>query len=525
MHTTTDVLVVGAGPAGLATAITALRHGARVLVVERRAGTSTVPRATGVSTRTMELFRFWDVARAVRAAGIDCDPRVAVTHTLAAVPDELVPFTYPSMREALAVSPAYPALCSQDHIEPILAAEIRRLGGEVRFGTELTALRTTPGGVRAELGPAGGVRARFVVGADGPRSAVRTALGIGWEHLGSFGGWVNALFRPDLATLLGRRLPGITFVKHPGAECVLVPVGAGRWTATRRLDTERGESAAGYTRARWTDLLRTATGIPQLQPEILATGAFTMAADVAATFRSGPGFLVGDAAHRMTPMGGIGMNTAIHDGHELGWRLAWAVRGLAGDGLLDSYAAEREPLGRALATRSLSEERDPDDGLPTDLGRTYRSPVLADDGEAPARGHSRTARPGERAPHAWVWWRGRRVSVLDLFEDRLTVLTGARGEAWRRTAARTQGVPLEVLVAGHDLPDPRGSLRAAYRLEPDSAVLVRPDGIVAWRHDGPCPDHGATLAAAVEMALGRAGIAAAISAAIAARPLSRKHVA
>jgi putative polyketide hydroxylase len=500
---TTDVLVVGAGPAGLATALTALRHGARVLVVERRAGTSTVPRATGVSTRTMELFRFWGVDRAVREGGVECDPRVAVTHTLAAEPDELVRFTYPSVREALAVSPAYPAICAQDHIEPVLAAEVRRLGGEIRFGTTLTALRTNPDGVKAEL-PTGSVRARFVVGADGPRSTVRDSLGIGVEHLGSFGEWVNVLFRPDLGALLGRLLPGIVFVKHPDAECVLVPVGAGRWTATRRLDPERGESAADFTPARWTELLRTATGIPGLRPEILATGAFTMAADVAATFRCGPAFLVGDAAHRMTPMGGIGMNTAIHDGHELGWRLAWAVRGLAGDGLLNSYAAEREPLGRALAARSLCEERQPDDGLPTDLGRTYRSAVIVDDGAAPASGHHRTARPGERAPHVWVHRNGRRASVLDLFEDRLTVLTGPRGERWCRAAATSRGVPIEVLVAGRDLPDPRGTLRAAYRLDPDSAVLVRPDGIVAWRHDGPCHDPGAALTAAVETALGRA---------------------
>jgi putative polyketide hydroxylase len=515
---TTDVLVVGAGPAGLATALTVLRHGARVLVVERRAGTSTVPRATGVSTRTMELFRFWGIDRAVRDGSVDCDPRVAITQTLAAVPDELVPFNYPSMREALAVSPAFPAVCSQDHIEPVLADEIRRLGGEIRFGTALTELRTTPDGVQATLGSAGRVRARFVVGGDGARSAVRSSLGIGWERLGSFGEWVNVLFRPDLSALLGRRLPGIVFVKHADAECVLVPVGAGRWTATRRLEPER-ESAADYTPARWSELLRTATGIPGLRPEILATGAFTMAADVATTVRSGPAFLVGDAAHRMTPMGGIGMNTAIHDGHELGWRLAWAVRGLAGDALLDSYAAEREPLGRALAARSLNEERQPDDGLPTDLGRTYRSPVIADDA-APAQGHHRTARPGERAPHVWVHRNGRRVSVLDLFEDRLTVITGARGERWGRAAARSRGVPIEVLVVGRDLPDPRSTLRAAYRLDPDSAVLVRPDGIVAWRQDGPCHDPRAALAAAVATALGRP-----MPLAIATQSLSSEHVA
>jgi 2-polyprenyl-6-methoxyphenol hydroxylase-like FAD-dependent oxidoreductase len=414
-----------------------------------------------------------------------------------------VRFTYPSIREALAVSPAYPAICAQDHIEPVLAAEVRRLGGEIRFGTSLTALRTTPDGVRATLGPAGAVRARYVVGADGPRSAVRAAVGIGWEHLGSLGEFANVLFRQDLAALLGRRLPGIVFVKHPDAACVLVPVGAGRWTATRRWDPERGESAADFTPDRWTELLRTATGVPGLRPELLAAGAFTMAADVATAVRSGPAFVVGDAAHRMTPMGGIGMNTAIHDGHELGWRLAWAVRGLAGDALLDSYAAEREPLGRALAARSLSEERQPDDGLPTDLGRTYRSPVVADDGAAPAQGHFRTARPGERAPHVWVRRHGRRASVLDLFEDRMTVLAGPGGAGWARAARGHGAVPVQVLVAGRDLPDPRGDLRAAYRLGPDSAVLVRPDGIVAWRHDGTCDDPGAALARAVGTALGR----------------------
>ncbi|GAA5139580.1 FAD-dependent oxidoreductase [Pseudonocardia adelaidensis] len=516
MHSrTTDVLVVGAGPAGLATALTALRHGARVLVVERRAGTSTVPRATGVSTRTMELFRFWGVDRAIRDGGVDCDPRVAVTHTLAAEPDELVRFAYPSIREALAVSPAYPAICAQDHIEPVLAAEVRRRGGEIRFGTALTALRATPDGVRATLGPAGTVRARYVVGADGPRSAVRTAAGIGWDHLGSLGEFVNVLFRPDLAALLGRRLPGIVFVKHPDAECVLVPVGAGRWTATRRWDPERGESAAEYTPTRWTELLRTATGIPGLRPELLATGAFTMAADVATAVRSGPVFVVGDAAHRMTPMGGIGMNTAIHDGHELGWRLAWAVRGLAGDDLLESYGTEREPLGRALAARSLLQERQPDDGLPTDLGRTYRSPVIIDDGATPAQGHFRTARPGERAPHVWVRRHGRRASTLDLFEDRMTVLTRPGGAGWAGAARGHGAVPVQVLVACRDLPDPRGTLRAAYRLGPASAVLVRPDGIVSWRHDGPCDDPAGTLTRALDSALGG----------VAAKPLSCKRVA
>lgn len=509
---TTDVLVVGAGPAGLATAISALRHGARVLVVERRPGTSTIPRATGVSTRTMEIFRSWGLDGAIRAGAVDCDPRVAVAATLVDEAAVTFPFSFPGVREALAVSPAFPAICPQDHIEPVLAAEVRRLGGEIRFGAQLRDLRVSPGGVRADVGgsPA---RARFVVGADGPRSTVRDALGIAVEHLGNLGEHIQVLFRADIAARLGRRPTGIAFLHHPDAPGVLLPVGGGRWAFAHGYDPARGERPADYTPERWRQLIRTATGMPELEPELLGALPFTMAAELAVRFRHGPGFLVGDAAHRMTPVAGIGMNTAIHDGHELGWKLAWALRGLAGDGLLDSYEAERGPVGRANAARSLlRDEPHPSDGLPADLGRTYRSPVIVADDEPPAFRADRAARPGERAPHAWVRHAGRRVSMLDVLGDRLTLLVGPHGAGWERAARgrSTAGIVLgfalgaasaQVVVAGRDVVG--GGLDRGYRLGPGSAVLVRPDGIVAWRHDGPCADHARALAGAIDTALGR----------------------
>ncbi len=504
--TTTDVLVVGAGPAGLATAVSALRHGAQVLVVERRDGTSTVPRATGISTRTMEIFREWGITAQVRAGSVDCEPQVAIVHTLADEPLQVVPFTFPSMREALAVSPAYPAICPQDHVEPLLVEQVRQLGGVVRFSTALDELRIDGEAVHGRLGTGGDVRARFVVGADGPRSTVRNALGIGWERHGTLGTYVQLLFRPDLAELLGRPLHGLHLVQHPDAPGVILPVGGGRWAFAHQWYAERGESPGDYTAERWTELLRIATGLPQLRPQLLGARPFSMTAETASTFRRGPGFLVGDAAHRMTPAGGVGMNTAVHDGHELGWRLAWVLRGLAGDALLDSYAAEREPVGRANALRSLrfGGEPDPSDGLAGDLGRTYRSVVIPADGPAitAVSRHDRGARPGERAPHVWVQHHGRRRSMLDLFEDRLTVVVGRSGSCWARASERLAGLPIEVLVADRDLIDPRGTLSRSYRLGDRSAVLVRPDGVVSWRHDGPCADPAAALAAAVATALG-----------------------
>ena len=160
---TTDVLIVGAGPAGLATALSALRHGARVLVVERRAGPSTVPRATGISIHTMEVLRGWGVADAALRGSIACEPTVTITDRLPDPPHEVVPLAWPSVREILAASPAFPAVVPQDHLEPVLVDEVRRLGGTVRFGAALTALRTTGDGVRAVVGGcagAGPVRGR-----------------------------------------------------------------------------------------------------------------------------------------------------------------------------------------------------------------------------------------------------------------------------------------------------------------------------------------------------------------------------
>jgi hypothetical protein len=232
-----------------------------------------------------------------------------------------------------------------------------------------------------------------------------------------------------------------------------------------------------------------------------------MAAETATAYRYGTGFLVGDAAHRMTPVGGRGMNTAIHDGHELGWRLAWAVRGLAGEALLDSYRAEREPVGRANAERSLRRgEPDPGDGLAADLWGTYRSMVVADDGAAaPPAGYHRDARPGQRAPHVWLRLGGRRTSTLDLFENRMTLVTGQEGSPWLRAADGLRAAPIppvRALAVGRDLADDRGHLRQAYRLGGESAVLIRPDGVIAWRHDGPCQTSAAELGTALRTALG-----------------------
>ena len=227
-----------------------------------------------------------------------------------------------------------------------------------------------------------------MVGADGTRSAVRAALGIATTNLGTWAHAVQVLFRPD-APLRPDPPLLLTFVDepHPGA---MLPMGEGRWVyAALRFDGSPPDIPDN-----WTATLRAATGSPDLAPEVLDVQRFTLAAEVATTYRAGPGFLVGDAAHRTTPVAGIGLNTAIHDGHELGWKLAWAARGLAGDALLASHDAERGPVGLAAAARSLDVQGRPTDGLPSALGHTHRSPVIAGTEPAPDLRIDLTARPG-----------------------------------------------------------------------------------------------------------------------------------
>jgi putative polyketide hydroxylase len=441
-HSTTltcDVLVVGAGPAGLATAIEAARHGADVLLAERRAGLSPHPRATGVSTRTMEILRTWAVDAAVLAAAMDVEPMMAFTSTLGTPPHRVQPLGYPTAAEAAAVSPAIPVCCPQDALEPILLAELLRLGGRVRFGAPFTGLAHVGDGVRARLGDTS-VAARYVVGADGAHSAVRAALGIGVEAVGHAGEFLSVVFRADLPAAYA-----LYAIDPAAVREVVLPVGDGRFVYARQL--RPGAAVGDWSRAQLVRAIRRVAGVPGLAVDVLTVGGFAMTGELARTYRAGPGFVVGDAAHRMTPMGGVGMNTAIHSGHNLGWKLGWVATNRADDALLDTYAAERAPVGRENVLRSLG--RGGAGGLLHDLGTTYgtAAPATVADLAVP--------RAGARVPHRWL---RPGVSTLDLAT--FSLVTGPSAGAWRAAAAGLTVVP------GGLAGDERG------------AALVRPDGYV-----------------------------------------------
>ena len=252
--------------------------------------------------------------------------------------------------------------------------------------------------------------------ADGAHSRIRTAAGIAMRGPDGLGHAVTALFRAPLWAVLGEHRYGIYSVDDPHGAGTFLPAGRGdRWVYGTWVEPEEvrglhGPSASCAGSAR-------APGVADLDVAIERTGAFTFAAQLADRFRAGNVFLAGDAAHRVTPRGGTGMNTAIRGGHDLGWKLGWVLRGWAGPELLDSYEAERRPVAAHNVARSADPDgsvREAADELHVDLGG--------------------------RIPHAWVRAGAGRVSTLDLLGPGLTLFTGPDSAAWEaRGGRRTAG--------------------------------------------------------------------------------------
>jgi 2-polyprenyl-6-methoxyphenol hydroxylase-like FAD-dependent oxidoreductase len=499
------VLIAGGSLVGMTTAMLLGKHGARSLVVERHPGSAIHPRAAFIMQRSMEIFRGAGIEEQVREssyAQFESDGAIMSVETLAG--KELA-WHIRNLNEGVRdMSPSERLFVTQIGLEPLLFARASELGAEVLFGTELVECEQDADGVTAtirdrESGESSTVRSQYLVAADGPRSPIRERLGIGTTGRGVFSNAITIYFRADVEPLLRERNLSVVLVMndvfagffriekpyHSGF-LVVHSVGDPKDPVTNVWDLDEQECV---------DLVHAGLGTDAIDVAIEDVMRWEATADVADRFQDGRIFLAGDAAHVMPPYGGYGGNTGIHDAQNLAWKLAAVLDQEAPPELLATYDTERRPVARATAeqayTRYVGRAApylapggvEPIVGdLEIDLGvRLHSRAIVGDSGDDavyvdPRESHGA---PGTRAPHLWLDRDGERVSTLDLCGAGFVLLAGPDADLWLQAAGEAGIASHRVGAPG--LADPDDAFPSAYGISSAGAVLVRPDGFVAWR--------------------------------------------
>ena len=521
-HEAPPVLIVGGSLVGLTAAALLAAHGVKPLVVERHAGTAIHPRAGHFQIRTIEILREMGLEAEVREKARETyDPEGGIIAVESLAGRELARFV-PNLNEGVAGrSPTGRIFIDQDVLEPLLRRRAEALGAELRYRSEMTSFAQDADGVTArvrdlESGIERVVRASYLVAADGNRSRVRNALGIEMRGYGLLSKSVTIYFEADCTPYLQGRNSGVFYVGNRLLRGFfrLNRAGQNGFLAINTVgeDVTRDEAvnvSANMSEARALELLRAAIGVPDLAVRIRQVVPWDAEANVAAEFQRGRVFLAGDAAHVVPPNGGFGGNTGVQDAHNLAWKLAMVLKGEAGPKLLNTYHTERYPIGKLTvdqayvryATRVVP-ERGTDkvkpfvDDLTIEIGYCYRSSAIAGDvngvdaeggGAVCEHPDELRGRPGSRAPHVVLRRDGDTISALDLFGRRFVVLAGPDGDAWcaaAAAAAAALGIPIDTYRLGRDLEDVEGRFLESYGLTAAGAVIVRPDGFVAFRVPG-----------------------------------------
>jgi 2,4-dichlorophenol 6-monooxygenase len=585
MDETYPVLIVGGGGAGLTASMLLARLGVDHLLVNARPETSDLPKAHVLNQRAMEILDDAGVADAIAQRSTPAEQMAATAYYAGFHgPD-------PDYGRALArleswgagrddefwraASPCRQLNLPQIRLEPLLKARAEELSpGRIRFGHELLDLAQGDNGVRAEIrdnttGHEYSVRCEYVLGADGGR-AVPRFIGVDYDGLGVVTQTATLHVSADFSAIARDSDVLIRWIFSPqaGVLVVTVPMGPDRWGPESEewvvhlnypVDDPRSQSDAQVEAD-----VRNALGIGDMEMKIHKTTRWSVEAVLAGAFRVGRVFLLGDAAHRHPPTGGLGLTSAIHDAHNLCWKVAAVLDGHASPALLNTYEAERRPVDERNCQRSLENamnqfaivaalgiapentveqnmnllrkvwREDAEDAehraailrairlqsmefseLNVEYGYHYDSAAVIADGSAPAeplddiRVYQPSTRPGAPLPHAWIDDAdGNRRAIKDLVAPgRFLLIAGEEGTVWCDAAHDiATKFPIDAVRIGHidgDLYDPRCMWLRYRGIGPTGAVLVRPDRFIGWRALSAPEDARRELLGALSQIVGR----------------------
>ncbi|MBI5447904.1 MAG: FAD-dependent monooxygenase [Gammaproteobacteria bacterium] len=507
---TIPVIIIGAGPVGLSASIALSRQGIRNIVIEKHPGTAVHPKARGVNVRTMELCRIWGAEQQIRQLELPVTARrfLWMNHVKGEIQGDVSFIT-----EQEEISPTEPCLLSQDIFEQELLACLKtQKNSQVYFNTKLINIEQDDQFVYCELenlidNTRTKIRCQYLVTADGANSFVRKKLSINMKGIPFLGTHVSVYCETDLSPWLSDKpFAVMAFTDKEQMDCIIMAVDLKRrWIFSKRM----ANANETLTKEAGIQLVRATADEPELAVNVINIFKWEMAALNAEQYRHGRIFLCGDAAHRIPPTGGMGMNTGIGDAHNLAWKIAYVIQGYADETLLDSYEQERKPLAQTTIDWSvvnanrlhaifqslidgnnnafhdgLNEQTNHINHLGLDVGFIYQSNALCpENADIPTfnpNTYKNKAIVGMRAPHCWFSYNNRTISTIDLFERNYVLLAGENCIVEKLKLPIPEQYPKTTLVIGKDLHILDSDYYACYQLTKEQAILVRPDGHIAW---------------------------------------------
>lgn len=510
MLSTIPVVIIGAGPVGLSASIALSRQGIGNIVIEKHPGTSIHPKARGINVRTMELCRIWGIEQKIREHEL---PKAArrflwMNH----VKGEILGDVSLIAKEEK-VSPTELCLLSQDILEQNLLTCLKaQKHSQVYFNTQLINIEQDDQFVYCDTknlinNTHTKIQCQYLIAADGANSFVRKKLGINMDGIPLLGTHVSVYCETDLSSWLSDKpfaVMAFTDKKQMGHVMMAVDLKR-RWIFSKR----QVDANEKLTREPAIELVRATVEEPALEVNVINISKWEMAALNAEQYRDGRIFLCGDAAHRIPPTGGMGMNTGIGDAHNLAWKMAYVIHGYADNTLLDSYEQERKPLAQTTIDWSvvnanrlctifqslvegnqnafregLKEQTNHINHPGLDVGFIYQSnaiyPRNAEIQAFDPNSFKNKAIVGMRAPHCWFSYNKDTISTIDLFEKNYVLLVGENCVVEKLTLPIPKQYPVITMVIGKDVHALNQDFYACYQISKEQAVLVRPDGHIAW---------------------------------------------